>query len=89
MWALLTLLFARGALWSWCVSGCVLLLRLLVAITVGKFILRDAQVFRQLWLLPLRDLLAVAVWISSFWGHTVIWRGDRFELRKGRLVRSP
>jgi len=89
MWAPLALLFAGGALWSWCLFGCVLLLRLLVAIAVGKFVLRDAQVFQQLWLLPLRDLLAVAVWIASFWGHTVIWRGDRFELQKGRLVRTP
>ena len=89
MWALLTLLLARGALWSWSVLGCVLLLRLLVACAVGKFILRGAQVFRQLWLLPLRDLIAVAVWITSFWGHNVIWRGDRFELKRGRLVRIP
>ena len=88
MWALLALVFARGALWSWCIFGWVLLLRVLVACTVGKFILRDAQVLRQLWLLPLRDLIAVAVWIVSFWGHTVIWRGDRFELKKGRLVRT-
>jgi ceramide glucosyltransferase len=89
VWALLTVLLARGALWAWSTLGCVLLLRVLVACTVGKFILRDAQVLRQLWLLPLRDLVAVAVWITSFWGHTVIWRGDRFELKKGRLVRTP
>ena len=89
MWALLTLWFAGGALWAWSMLGCVLLLRVLVACAVGKFILRDAQVFGQLWLLPLRDLIAVAVWIASFWGHSVIWRGDRFELKKGRLVRTP
>jgi len=88
-WALLTLLFARGALWSWSMLGCVLLLRVMVACAVGKFILRDGQVFGQLWLLPLRDLIAAAVWITSFWGHTVIWRGDRFELKNGRLVRTP
>jgi ceramide glucosyltransferase len=41
-----------------------------------------------LWLLFLRDLIAVGVWIASFWGHTVTWRGDRFELRKGRLIRT-
>jgi hypothetical protein len=25
------------------------------------------------------------VWIASFAGHTVAWRGDRFILEKGKL----
>jgi ceramide glucosyltransferase len=86
-WALLNLLLAGGARWSWVVLGLVLLLRILVALIVGKSILKDRQLVSTLWLLPLRDLIAVGVWIVSFWGHTVTWRGDRFELRKGRLIR--
>jgi ceramide glucosyltransferase len=39
-------------------------------------------------LLPARDLIAVGIWVASFLGHTVIWRGDRFELKDGRLVRG-
>jgi ceramide glucosyltransferase len=89
MWALLNLLLAGAARWSWIVLGGVLLLRTLVALIVGKSVLKDRQLVHQLWLLPLRDLIAVAIWIASFWGHTVTWRGDRFELRKGRLVRIP
>jgi ceramide glucosyltransferase len=38
--------------------------------------------------LPARDLVAVGVWIASFLGHSVTWRGDRFELKDGRLVRA-
>jgi ceramide glucosyltransferase len=88
-WALLNLVLAGGARWSWVVLGLVLLLRILVALVVGKSVLKDRQLVRTLWLLPLRDLIAVGVWIVSFWGHTVTWRGDRFELRKGRLIRVP
>ncbi len=33
--------------------------------------------------MPVRDLVAVGVWMASFAGHTVTWRGDRFELKKG------
>jgi ceramide glucosyltransferase len=87
MWALLNLLMAGAAGWSWIVLGIVLLLRILVALKIGKSILKDRQVLPHLWLLPVRDLIAFAVWIVSFWGHTVTWRGDRFELRKGRLIR--
>jgi ceramide glucosyltransferase len=49
--------------------------------------LRDTHLLKQLWLLPVRDLFAVLVWIASFAGHTVSWRGDRFKLEKGRLIR--
>jgi ceramide glucosyltransferase len=38
-----------------------------------------------LWLLPLRDVVAVLVWIASFAGSTVEWRGERFRLRAGKL----
>ncbi len=87
LWALLNLTLARAAPWSWAFLAVVLLLRVLVALAVGKSVLKDSQLPGQLWLLPLRDLTAVGVWIASFWGHTVTWRGDRFELRKGRLIR--
>ena len=85
-WALLNLLFAGAAPWSWIVLGIVLLLRIMVAFAVGESVLKDSQLLNHLWLLPLRDLIAVGVWIVSFWGHTVTWRGDEFELRKGRLI---
>jgi ceramide glucosyltransferase len=89
IWALVNLLAAHGAPWSWAVLGAVFLLRVVMALAVGKVVLRDRQVLRQLWLLPLRDLIAVGVWVVSFAGHTVTWRGDRFELKHGRLTRIP
>jgi ceramide glucosyltransferase len=58
-----------------------------VALFVGWSVLRDRQVLRLLPLLPLRDLVALLVWIASLAGHTVIWRGESFRLKNGRLVR--
>jgi ceramide glucosyltransferase len=86
-WAVLCLIAAHVAPWSWIMLGSVLLLRLLVALAVGKSVLQDPQLLRHLWLLPLRDVIAAGVWVVSFWGHTVTWRGDRFELKNGRLIR--
>jgi ceramide glucosyltransferase len=87
MWGLLNLIAAHAALLSWAALGGVLLLRLAMALTVGNAVLQDRHLIRQLWLLPLRDLVAAAVWIASFAGHTVRWRGDRFRLQKGKLIR--
>lgn len=87
MWGVLAVIAARGASSSWAVLGAVALLRLAVALVVGKSVLRDHHVLKNLYLLPLRDLIAVGVWIASFAGHTVTWRGDRFVLKHGRLIR--
>jgi ceramide glucosyltransferase len=88
MWALVALIAARAAPWSWAMLGVTVLLRVVVALAVGRSVLQDAHLLKNLWLLPVRDLVAVAVWIASFAGHTVSWRGDRFLLKKGRLIRT-
>jgi ceramide glucosyltransferase len=87
MWALLNVIAAHAAPWSWMVLGLVVLLRLAVALAAGKFVLQDRQLIKHLWLLPLRDAFAVWVWLASFAGDTVTWRGDTFQLKNGRLVR--
>jgi ceramide glucosyltransferase len=87
LWSLLTVAASRGALLAWSALIITLLLRLAVAFVVGLGVLRDRQVLKYVWLIPLRDLLAVAVWSVSLGGHTVTWRGDRFHLNDGKLTR--
>ena len=90
-WALLalslSLWLSRGALAAWLLLVAVAGLRVAVALLVGWSVLRDRQVLRLLPLLPLRDLVALLVWIASLAGHKVVWRGDSFMLKDGRLVR--
>jgi len=40
---------------------------------------------RNLWLLPLRDLVAFCVWFASYANHTVQWRGEVFLLEDGKI----
>ena len=87
MWGLFALIASRAAPWAWAVLGVTALLRFAVALAVGRVVLKDGRLVGQLWLLPARDLIAVAVWVASFAGHTVTWRGDRFQLRNGKLTR--
>ncbi len=84
-WALLALLLSGGTAWAWGVLAVAAALRLTMAMIVGRKILHDDDVPRLLALLPLRDVVALAVWIASFTGHTVAWRGDEFILEKGKL----
>jgi ceramide glucosyltransferase len=86
-WAVLALIFSRGAAWAWTLLACTAAMRFAVAIVVGKSVLKDRQVKRFLALIPIRDLFALLVWIVSFAGHRIVWRGDHFSLENGKLKR--
>jgi ceramide glucosyltransferase len=83
---LLSLLLGRGVLAAWVLLVAVSSLRVAVALLVGWSVLRDRQVLPLLPLLPLRDLVALPVWIASLAGHKVVWRGDSFRLKDGKLA---
>ncbi len=43
---------------------------------------------QPVWLLPLHDLIAFAVYVASFFGSTVSWRGTQYRLsRAGGLIK--
>lgn len=86
-WALLALIFSRGAAWAWALLACTAVMRFAVAIVFGKYVLKDRQAMRSLALIPVRDLVAMLVWIVSFAGHRIVWRGDHFSLQNGKLKR--
>src|SRR5271155_2642318 len=87
LWALLAVVASQGALWSCAALAVTLILRFAVSLVVGWVILRDHQVLRYAWLVPLRDIVSAGLWIASLGGHTVIWRGERFRLKEGKLTR--
>lgn len=86
-WALLAMIAGGASAWSLIALGLTVLLRGAVAIVVGGAVLRDPRLRRDMWLIPLRDILAVFVWLASLFGNTVVWRGQRFRLHRGRLTR--
>jgi ceramide glucosyltransferase len=87
-WALLALICARGAGWAWALLVAVIFMRYAVALVVGRMVLQDKQVTSWLPLVPLRDFVAALVWFIGFRGRAVIWRGNSFELKDGKLVRT-
>lgn len=88
-WAIIAVALSAGAWWSWVVLAGALLLRVAVAVQVGLGVVHDRAVWRHLWLLPLRDLVAFWVWFASFADNKVHWRGDIFILEKGRIRPAP
>jgi ceramide glucosyltransferase len=85
-WAMMTCVASGFALWSFSLLSVVALARVAVALSVGVGVLGDGQVLRDLWLLPLRDFFGLGFWAWSFAGDTVVWRGELFRLRDGRIT---
>jgi ceramide glucosyltransferase len=87
-WALLNLL-ASGlsplSLWLLALSFFV---RLALAMTVGAEVLGDHQVLPALWLMPVRDVVALGLWVGGFAGNSIVWRGERFSVKGGRLKKA-
>jgi len=86
-WALINLLASGVSPLSLWLLGMSFFLRLALAMTVGAEVLGDHQVLPGLWLLPLRDVVAMGVWIAGFAGNTIVWRGQRFVLEGGKLMK--
>jgi ceramide glucosyltransferase len=87
-WALLNVIASGLSPVSFWLLGLSFFLRLALAMTVGAQVLADHQVLPSLWLLPLRDLVAMAVWIAGFAGNTIVWRGQSFTLKDGKLFKA-
>ncbi|MFZ1085363.1 MAG: bacteriohopanetetrol glucosamine biosynthesis glycosyltransferase HpnI [Terracidiphilus sp.] len=86
--ALLNVLASGASLLSLWLLGLSFCLRMALAMTVGAEVLGDRQVLSGLWLLPLRDLIAMGLWVAGFAGNTIVWRGERFTLKGGKLEKT-
>ena len=84
-WALLACFCSGLSGWSLGLLALSGFLRFAVAAALCTSVLRDWAADLDLWLLPLRDVVALLVWITSFAGTTVEWRGERFRLHAGKL----
>jgi len=87
-WALVNALGSGLSPLSLGLLGASLLLRLALAVVMGDGVLGDRRVLPRLWLVPLCDLVAMGVWVAGFAGNTILWRGERFALKDGKLEKA-
>ena len=86
-WALVNVLASGLSPLSLWLLGLSFFLRLAQAMTVGASVLGDHEVLANLWLLPLRDVIAMGLWVAGFAGDAIVWRGERFALKNGKLAK--
>ncbi|HUZ05449.1 MAG TPA: glycosyltransferase, partial [Acidobacteriaceae bacterium] len=87
-WALGNVLATGASFSSLILLSLMVLARIGLALSVGVSLLHDRCVPRDLWLLPLRDCMALGIWFWSFADDHIEWRGERFLLHHGKLTRA-
>lgn len=90
VWASLYLFFSLPAgrmTQGLAVLAFILLLRLASVALVNVFFAGNPGVWRYLWLLPILELLTVALWIESYANPNVVWRGRRYRVLPDATVR--
>lgn len=81
--ALLAVAFAGGAPWACVLAGVALLARLALKMQSDHAL---RQPHRDLWLLPLWDVVSFSIFVSSFFSSRVIWRGFSFKVDGNGLL---
>jgi ceramide glucosyltransferase len=84
-WALMNVVASGASAMSLWLLASSFFLRLALAMTVGAEVLSDRETLPWLWLLPLRDVAAMGLWVAGFAGNTIVWRGERMVLKGGKL----
>ncbi|MCW5551034.1 MAG: glycosyltransferase [Verrucomicrobiae bacterium] len=64
-----------------CAALC-LLVRMLAALDLQSRLTGARAHWKYWWLVPVKDLLQVALWAGAFLGNRVEWRGERYRLRR-------
>lgn len=65
---------------AWWLLAITLLVRFMPVFLVGVVGLEDRTLARYFWLVPIRDLITFGIWIVSFVGDEIEWRGSRFRV---------
>ena len=74
-----------GGAGAWLVLAVTLAVRLCTTVVTSS-LLGDREGIRRSWLLPLRDTAGLFVWVASFVGRKVHWRGRVFVLSGNGMI---
>jgi ceramide glucosyltransferase len=83
LWSALAILFAGGAIWAWLLLVAVLTARVLAARRIDAALRLPPS--SGPWLFLLRDSLSTLIYIASFTGSRVDWRGQMMQADPGKL----
>jgi len=85
-WTLLATLVAPAGWVAICYLLAYVVLRLVMAWTVGVWGVEDEVLRKKIWLVPLRDALYFVIWLASFGSNRIRWGSAEYLVRDGQMV---
>ncbi|MGB7469824.1 MAG: hypothetical protein WBW58_10690, partial [Candidatus Acidiferrum sp.] len=68
--------------------GGYLAVRVAMTWLIGVWGMKQKGIWKKMALVPLWDAWALFIWLLSFGRRSIRWRGDRYYIRDGVLVRA-
>jgi ceramide glucosyltransferase len=88
LWALVMLAVTRARPAAIAVCAGVIAARLASSALILARTLKLRELLRDVWLVPLKDLVMAAIWGASLVGHEVAWGGRRFAISRDGVMRE-
>jgi|SRR5262245_1942407 len=74
---------------AWWFFAITIICRFVPAFSIGVHGLKDFALARYFWLIPLHDLIRFCLWLVSFTGNEIEWRGTNFRVLPGGKLALP
>jgi ceramide glucosyltransferase len=88
-WAILAAMIAPNEAIAAAFLASFLILRFVMACTVGVWGVGDEILRGRLWLVPLRDVIHFCVWLAGLASNRIRWQGVEYRIDHGRMVPVP
>jgi ceramide glucosyltransferase len=82
-WALVLLLTSGFSAAAFATLVLVLAARLAMSAAIVGSVIKMPEMFSQLWLVPIKDLIMTGVWFTSLLSNKVMWAGRKFKVIRG------
>ena len=87
-WSLLLMVSSGFSFASLAVLAGVLALRIGTSAVIIRHVLKLPELARDAWMVPIKDLMAAAIWLVSLTGNEVTWAGQRFRSGRDGIMRA-
>ena len=88
LWALVMLAVTRARPAAIAVCAAIIGARLATSALILARTLKCPDLLRDVWLVPLKDLVMAAIWAVSLVGNEVAWGGRRFTVSRDGVMRE-
>jgi ceramide glucosyltransferase len=88
LWALVMLALTRGSIPGIAIFSAVIAARLAMAAAMICGVLKIPELLRDLWLVPIKDLVMASIWATSLVGSKVVWGGRCFKVAHNGVMRE-